>query len=50
MLEQKNLNTDTLSKAIDEVFKNERKMKEKLRQLPKLKASSIIVEEMEKLV
>ncbi len=48
MIEQKDLNSNTLNKAIDECFKNEQNMKDKLKELPKLKASTIIVNEMEK--
>lgn len=48
MLEQKDLSTESLKKAIDEVNKNEKEIKKKLSELPKLKASTIIVEEMKK--
>ncbi len=48
MIEQDNLTTETLEKSIEEVFKNESKMKEKLKKLPKLNASTIIVEEIKK--
>ncbi len=50
MIEQRDLNTETLRKAIEECFKNEVEMKNKLNSLPKLKASTIIVNEMEKIV
>ncbi len=48
MIEQKDLTTESLKNAIEDVFKNENEMKEKLKKLPKLKASTIIVEEMKK--
>jgi len=48
MLEQKDLTTEALKKAIDEIFKSEKEFKEKLKNIPKLKASTIIVEEMKK--
>lgn len=50
LIEQKDLNSDILNKAIDECFNNEVKMKNILNSIPKLKASTIIVNEMEKLV
>ena len=48
MLEQENLTTITLKNAINECFANENKMKEKLKQVPKLEASRIIVDEIKK--
>lgn len=48
MLEQKDLNAETLKQKIEEAFKNEKEIKENLQKLPKLKASTIIVEEMKK--
>lgn len=48
MLEQENLTTITLKNAINECFANENKMKEKLKQVPKLEASIIIVDEIKK--
>lgn len=48
MLEQKDLTTETLKNKIEEIIKNEREIKEKLKKLPKLKASTIIVEEIKK--
>lgn len=48
MLEQDNLNTDTLKEAINNCFKNENKIKENLKKVPKLEASRIIVEEIKK--
>lgn len=48
MLEQKDLTTESLQNAINEALKNEKKLKEKLKSIPKLKASTIIVEEMNK--
>ncbi len=48
MLEQKDLNTENLNKAIDKVIKNEKEIKLKLSLIPKLNASTIIVEEMKK--
>lgn len=48
ILEQENLTTITLKNAINECFANENKMKEKLKQVPKLEASRIIVDEIKK--
>lgn len=48
MLEQKDLTTETLKSKIEELLKNEYTIKEKLKKLPKLNASTIIVEEMKK--
>ena len=48
MLEQENLDTQSLKVAIDDCFINESKMKEKLRQVPKLESSRIIVDELKK--
>lgn len=48
MLEQKDVTAETLKNKIDELLKNEHIIKEKLKKLPKLNASTIIVEEMKK--
>lgn len=48
MLEQDNLTTSTLKAAINTCFMNESKMKEKLREIPKLESSRIIVDEIKK--
>ena len=48
MIEQKDLTTDLLKEKIEEVIKNEKKIRLKLKGLPKLKAASIIVEEIRK--
>jgi len=48
MIEQQELTTDSLKQAIEEVFINENEIKNKLNLLPKLKASTIIVEEIQK--
>lgn len=48
MLEQKDLSAETLTLKIDEAFLSEKETKEKLKKIPKLKASTIIVEEMKK--
>lgn len=48
MLEQKDLTTSSLKKAIDEAFKNKKNIQDKLKQLPKLNACKVIVEEIKK--
>ena len=48
MLEQKDLNKESLEKAIDYVLKNEKDMISNLKKQEKLKSSTIIVEEIEK--
>lgn len=48
MLEQKDLNKESLEKAIDYVLKNEKNMISNLKKQEKLKSSTIIVEEIEK--
>lgn len=48
MLEEKDLNTNSLKKAIQEILKKEDEIKNKIEKLPKLKASTIIVEEIKK--
>lgn len=48
LLEQKDLTSENLNKKIDEAFLNEKEMINKLKQEKKLKASSIIVEEIRK--
>lgn len=48
MLEEKDLNNETLKKSIDEILKKEKEIKNKIEKLPKLKASTIIVEEIKK--
>lgn len=48
MLEQKDLTKETLKNKIDELLSKEYTMKENLKKLPKLNASTIIVEEIKK--
>lgn len=48
MLEQKDLNAQSLTKAIEEANKNERIMKDKLQKMPKQNACKVIVEEITK--
>lgn len=48
MIEQKDLNTNTLKSAIEEAIKNETKLKENLKKQPKQNACKIIVEEINK--
>ena len=45
MIEQKDLNTSTLNKAIDYIFTNEKEIINKLKKEPKLNSSKLIVEE-----
>lgn len=48
LIEQKDLTTKLLKEKINEVLKKEKEIKEKLSKLPKLNASTIIVEEIQK--
>lgn len=48
MIEQKDLNTDSLKRAIETSFKEEKEIIKNLKNTPKLSASTIIVEEMKK--
>lgn len=50
LLEQKDLNTENINKAIDEVFTNYNDMLNKLMLMDKYNASTIIVNEMEKMI
>ncbi len=48
MLEEKDLNSESLNNKIKEAFKLEKDMVERIKNVPKLKSSSIIVEEIKK--
>jgi len=48
MLEEKDLTDANLQNAIDEIMNKEKEIKEKLKSLPKLNASTLIVEEIKK--
>lgn len=48
MIEQKTLNKEILNEKIKEIIKNEKEIKQKLKKIPKLNASTIIVEEIKK--
>ena len=48
MLEEKDLTDANLQNAIDEIMSKEKEIKEKLKSLPKLNASTLIVEEIKK--
>lgn len=48
LLEQKDLNKEKLNSSINQIIKSTNEIKQKLKKIPKLNASTIIVEEMKK--